>query len=521
MEKKQEHLPLTHEDTSKLLDSISPTICLAKWLKPTLSLSSGVVATCCLAQAESIDPENIEHEPHRLVNPKSCFDERKDLLNGKMAKSCYYCTETGAFDNSLPNERVNKSQSCSSPEEVSRVLTAKDNKNVIPSYLEVSFSNKCNLKCIYCEATRSSSIMDETKKFGPLPIYNGNNSQYDWKRRGVTFHGENDNPYKKAFWKWFPEISNSLLTFRITGGEPLLSKDTSKVLDYFATSSHPNLELVINTNLMVDKKYLERFYTRLEKMQKNVRKISISTSVDTSGVDSEFIRQGLNWERFIENLKYSMVKFPNIDFSITCTFNIFSLFNFADFIRGIEDLKTLRPLNPIYLSTYPLISPSHLAIQYLGEEFRQYIDAIQLKLETSSISSLEKEMILNTLNQFGKDHESKSQRVINYAQFFWHCEELKRRRNKDVLAVFPQLTKFLLECELAGKEVIHLYLENSEEVSLDYLNARYQFLKVMQSKPMQLVQIFEKMIKPPTSLDLYLSLELKHINLEFYKLSGN
>ena len=32
------------------------------------------------------------------------------------------------------------------------------------------------------------------------------------------------NPYVEAFWKWWPDLYQDLHTFRITGGEPLLSK---------------------------------------------------------------------------------------------------------------------------------------------------------------------------------------------------------------------------------------------------------------------------------------------------------
>ena len=49
------------------------------------------------------------------------------------------------------------------------------------------------------------------------------------------------------------DLYRDLHTFRITGGEPLLAKDTWKVLDYIIEEPNPNkkLNLEINSNLGV------------------------------------------------------------------------------------------------------------------------------------------------------------------------------------------------------------------------------------------------------------------------------
>ena len=53
------------------------------------------------------------------------------------------------------------------------------------------------------------------------------------------------------FLEMVPELYRDLHTFRITGGEPLLSNDTWKVLDYILEQKEPNknLNLSINSNL--------------------------------------------------------------------------------------------------------------------------------------------------------------------------------------------------------------------------------------------------------------------------------
>lgn len=69
----------------------------------------------------------------------------------------------------------------------------------------------------------------------------------------MPIHHTEHNPYVEAFWKWWPDLYRDLHTFRITGGEPLLSKDTWKILDYIIEQPNPNkkLNLAINSNLGV------------------------------------------------------------------------------------------------------------------------------------------------------------------------------------------------------------------------------------------------------------------------------
>ena len=67
------------------------------------------------------------------------------------------------------------------------------------------------------------------------------------------------NPYVDAFWKWWPELYPNLHTLRLTGGEPLMSKDCWQVLEAIRDNPRDDLVLAINTNLDVEPKLLERF----------------------------------------------------------------------------------------------------------------------------------------------------------------------------------------------------------------------------------------------------------------------
>ena len=52
--------------------------------------------------------------------------------------------------------------------------------------------------------------------------------------------------------------------FRITGGEPLLSKHTMKVIDYLLENPQPNLDFAINTNACPPHKIWKSFILKIK-----------------------------------------------------------------------------------------------------------------------------------------------------------------------------------------------------------------------------------------------------------------
>jgi organic radical activating enzyme len=115
-----------------------------------------------------------------------------------------------------------------------------------------------------------------------LPI---NSMIYNTQFRKIKCHLKQTehNPYVEAFWKWWPDLYKDLHTFRITGGEPLMSKDTWGVLDYIIENPNPNreLNLAINSNLGVPDKLIDRFIEKVSRIcdENRVKEFVIFTSV--------------------------------------------------------------------------------------------------------------------------------------------------------------------------------------------------------------------------------------------------
>ena len=74
---------------------------------------------------------------------------------------------------------------------------------------------------------------------------------------------------KKAFGSGGNDLYHNLHTFRMTGGEPLLSKDVWKVLDYIETTDDPNrmLKLSINTNLGAEDRLIDKLIKKINRIR--------------------------------------------------------------------------------------------------------------------------------------------------------------------------------------------------------------------------------------------------------------
>ena len=75
----------------EMLDKVSPTFCLAKWLQLTLNLHTGTNSSCCLTPPSRIELDRLSENIHEFHNTQENKSDRQQLLDGTKAKSCQYC----------------------------------------------------------------------------------------------------------------------------------------------------------------------------------------------------------------------------------------------------------------------------------------------------------------------------------------------------------------------------------------------------------------------------------------------
>lgn len=286
----------------QLLNNISPSICMAKWFQVSLHLPQGKTHSCYHPPAHKIPINEIKLNSSALHNTIEKKEERRKMKEGTRPAGCNFCWNTE--DLNFTSDRhyraceyfdLNWAWAQDKLEEINRNPYDYDPK---PSYVEVNFNQACNLKCMYCSPHLSKTWEEEIIENGPYTLYDRTHNDLRYLDMPIST-AEKDNPYVNAFWEWLPQIYNDLRVFRMTGGEPLMDKNTFRMLDYVYKNPHPLLELSITSNLCPpDPKLLDKF---IEKVN------LISSSFDT------------NFNKVKEsNLNLINVKFyvPNEDDSI-------------------------------------------------------------------------------------------------------------------------------------------------------------------------------------------------------------
>jgi hypothetical protein len=323
--------------------------------------------------------------------------------------------------------------------------------------------------------------MEEINEFGAYNLsyeYNGTKRMED--RNTKPYRQSEDNPYVEAFWEWFPDLYNSLDTFRITGGEPLLSKDTWKVLDFIIETETPNkeLKLSINSNLGVGDDLIDKLIVKLEKIisEERVKEVIIFTSCEGYGKQAEYTRYGLEFDRLFSNIDKILLVLDKVTVVVMSTFNIFSVFSYEKLIKKIYDLKlkhfnTKRYWNSsIILDTSYLRYPSFLSFRllkdYINEEyFDRWVKFMKFNSTYRSLTSFEQQTIDDvgfSTKEIEKVKRIKDIFVSDYAvdidtfdldkkDFLKFIKEYEIRRGMNCEEYYPELKKFIKNIERENK----------------------------------------------------------------------
>lgn len=329
-------------------------------------------------------------------------------------------------------------------------------EDINPTYLEVSWSSACNFKCMYCSPAISTEWMKEVKALGSYKLSSHEHQYLPWlEENGHLPMDENSNPYIEAFWKWWPDLVKDLMFFRITGGEPLLSRHTFKTLEWLNENPQPHLELSINSNLGVPQKQFDRFMTLIKPLilDGKIKKHILHTSLDTWGPQAEYIRNGLKLEVLENYLNHYLTEIPTAPVAFMCTFNILSIPNFKDFLSWILKLRTKfnNDHRQVLLDLPHLQSPEFFAAKIISPDYYHLIDDCldYMKQNQDDHKGFKKAEIqkMNRIYEWIKAPKDKASLLKHRKDFYLFFKEHDKRRGTDFSKTFPELQNFLKECE--------------------------------------------------------------------------
>lgn len=245
-------------------------LCLAKWKQVSLHLPTGLNNSCYHPPLHQIDAAELKNNPGALHNTAHKKEQRKIMLRDERPSECSYCwTQEDLGNLSDRHYRSGEPWAAVDFEKIRNSTGLED--DVIPSYVEVNFNNACNLRCSYCSPQFSSSWADEAARLGAYPTSKPHNDPAHFTGDRRVIPAREHNPYVEAFWQWWPTLYPELEHFRMTGGEPLMDKNTYRVFDYVLANPSPKLHLNVTSNFSVEPALFEKYLDYVKKTLRQPR----------------------------------------------------------------------------------------------------------------------------------------------------------------------------------------------------------------------------------------------------------
>lgn len=322
---------------------------------------------------------------------------QQDMLQGQPGSRCYPCYDL---------EQNKKSFDIISD----RVFYLRELKSVpLATYnqpghhdlytIDVRWSNLCNFACVYCSADFSSKWASE------LQIHK------------ATPSDEQLQNFKEYIFQHAAQLKHVYLA----GGEPLLMKENSELLDLLR-QVNPGVNLRINTNL-------SKVDTRIFDQICEFQNVHWTVSVESIEQEFEYIRYGGVWQNFLENLTTIKQLNHKISFNMLhFILNYQSVFGCVDYLKGLGFHN-----NSFIIGA--LLRPEWMNIRHLPDAVLNQIKVELVRRIDEKPGFLLEDSYRNMLSYLDKPLTK------NLSQSFEFLAEMDRRRNLDSSKIFTDLYK--------------------------------------------------------------------------------
>ena len=426
----------------RVIDPKSVSFCGAKWFNATTWLGSGTTASCHHPPAHQIPLEEVEENYTAIHNTNHKKEMRRQMQTGERPAECEYCWKMEDMKKNAVSDRTFKTI-IYTDEELQAAYDADWNENANLKTFEIAFDRVCNLACSYCNASFSTTWAKDINKHGPYEnlVSDGAGAfkhNGDW---AAPYDDDADNPYIQAFWKWWDNgLADSLDELRITGGEPLMSGNTWKLFDWYAKQKS-DMRFAINSNLIAKDKIIDKL---IEKAQ-GIKKFHIYTSCEAVGDQAEYIRDGLDYDMWLNNVTRILDE-TEVELHCMMTINSLCLFSITEFLDEIYKLKertgTKTPTVSLNLLRFPsfqspLALPVHLK-DYCYNKLNDWYNANKHKKLWHEHEKASIERLIDYLVTVDAPHRRTSNPVTLWRDFktFYAQYDLRRHRSLDV---FPKI----------------------------------------------------------------------------------
>lgn len=446
----------------QMKEQLGPALCLAKWKQVSLHLTTGMNNSCYHPPLHRISVDEIGRTPSALHNTSHKKQQRVMMLQGQRPSECQYCWNMEDLgEMSDRHYRSGEPWAAIDFERIARSSGEED--DVVPSYVEVNFNHACNLRCSYCSPQFSSSWADEASRLGAYPTLVPHNAPEHFAGDRGAIPAREHNPYLEAFWKWWPDLYPHLRHFRMTGGEPLMDRNTFRVFDYVLAAPRSDLHLNVTSNFSVEPRLFDRYLDYVRRLcDANIEHFMQFVSLDSGRPQhAEYIRHGLQFDRLQGYVHRYLEEIPHrnsLTFIITMNnLTVLGLRKQLEWILQLRE-KHSRTYQRVWFDTPVLRQPAWQSLQILPPAYTAVMERVADWMDTHrsdtgdgmrGFRDFEVQRLRRDIAWMKSGHNQDwSSARADFWRFF---SEHDRRRGTDFLATFPEMRQWWSECEYHAK----------------------------------------------------------------------
>lgn len=348
--------------------------------------TKGMAKACCEANIPfgNINKQSIDE----IWQGEAIRKFRKSLMAGERDNRCAACFQKeDAGKQSMRTETLAKYED--KIQWVNGTDESGESPDSKPVYFDIRFNNLCNLRCRTCWHGASSSWFDEAKQlkqnFGSKAIIEATKDP-------------------KALIEDVVSQGVAIEEVYFAGGEPLMMDAHYHLLDTLIQNQQTEVHLRYNTNLSL----LSLKGRNVVDLWKHFNKVTVSASIDAMAQQGEYVRKGLDWEKFLSNMKMIRQQLPHVRLEIAPTISVFNVLKLGELHRFFVD-EQLTEVNAIYLNV--LSRPDYFNIKVLPKELKmeasqilnQHIQWLRQK-GVSEVLISEFESVIEYMNQDSWEH---------------------------------------------------------------------------------------------------------------------
>lgn len=392
------------------------TFCVLPWIHMHI-WPDGRTFPCCASDSgmpDGLGNTNTE-TLEEIWNGKRMRAMRRTMLRGGKLEECSRCYDLESSGLGSLRQHSNHQYLERHIDSVSNTEADGTVPEVNMAYLDIRWSNICNLRCRTCGHVLSSGWYDDQVALQPgysePRILNVNGGDRLWSQLEPYLH-QTEEVY-------------------FAGGESILTDEHYRLLDHWLSIGKTDVRLRYTTNFTVIG-YKQR---DLFGMWSKFSDVRVAASLDASHARGEFLRKNMDWDAVVANRRRMLEEVPSVYFEITPAVSLMNAIHLPDFHRewveqGLLGVDNVR----INLLTYPAHTSVRCLPQRLKSRVRSAISSHAGWLSENGASG-------DSIAQWNgivshMDSENNSHKLSEFKSYHDAIDSLRGERMMDV---FPEL----------------------------------------------------------------------------------